>query len=353
MPENGVFFKKPPNITQRTDYIVDDVFKRNRQIMPAGYEGEGKSIVNHVLFYCIAYEAPFADIFPVTGGNVMLIDSENEWDILRDRTARITKGLEMDGYTKKHRIWWEPNPHFLLEDDSTWQPIMTIIDDVKPIIISLDHLARFHLLDENIAKEMGKANKGLIALKRRQESSIYVNHHFNKKDIKGSFRMRLRGSSSLLANTDIAFEVRTLSRKRVGEKIFLEKIGLIFQPRKEPTPAPIILKIEEGKDYMKLHYEGDFNPVDDPRMDDLAHKFYHEVFLLKGGEWTINEINKQVQGYADISEIRKCLHFIEDKLDLISSTRKGSVGGEFRYSLNNPTGAKAMICPWCKEKVMV
>ncbi len=353
MPENGVYFDHPPTQTQKSVMLVDTLFKTNRQVVSGAYPGEGKSIFDHVLSYCIAYEAPFADIFGVTPGNVLLIDAENEWDVLKERVSKIKNGLEMDGYTKKHRIWWEPYPKFLLEDDTTWQPILDIIDDLKPVMILLDHLRAFHLLNEDKSNSMNKVNGGLLALQTRQGSALFINHHFNKKDIRGSFYERLRGSGVILANSDIAYEVRALSRKRIGDKDYLEKFGIIFQPRQELTPAPMVLRIEEGKGYMKLHYESDYHPVDDPRMDDLAHRLYHDPFLEQGGIWTLNEVDKKLAGYAERKEIRSCLYFMRDKLELLTSTRKGSIGGEFRFWLNNPTGARALTCPWCKEQTFL
>lgn len=337
MPDNGLFFDHPPVSTQKSGMLVQGLFRRNRQSMAGGYPGDGKTLVGQFLFHSIAYEAPFANKFPVTGGNIMLIDSENEWDILKNHAEKIKKGLEMDGYTKRHRIWWEYRPQFLLEDDKTWQPIMEKLDDVKPVIISLDHLARFHLLDENLTHQMERVNKGNQALMDRQGSSLHINHHLNKKDKRGSFFMRLRGSSALLANTDIAFEVRAISRKRIGEEIYLEKVGLIFQPRKEPTPPPMILRIEEGKDYMKLHYEGDYQPIDDPQMDRIHHDIFH-IFLKIRGRQSVNDIKDSIEGYASDKEIRDSLRGLEDRNLL---TKKIAASGKYIYQLATAR------CPWC------
>jgi len=349
MPENGAYFDHPPTQTQKSVMLVDTLFKTNRQVLSGAYPGEGKSIFGHFLSYCIAYEAPFADIFGVTPGNVLIIDAENEWDVQEERASKIKRGLEMDGYTKKHKIWWEPHPKFLLEDDTTWQPILDIIDDLKPIMILLDHLRAFHLLNEDKSNSMTKVNGGLLILQTRQGSALFINHHLNKKDIRGKFRDRLRGSSAILANSDIAIEVRALSRKRIGDKDYLEKFGIIFQPRQELTPSPMMLRIEEGTDYMKLHYEGDYHPVDDPRIDDLAHRFYH-LFINPGVEkvLTVNMVRKKIQGYCSDTELRLCLRFLEYNRGLITANRKG-LGGGFHYRLTTTSG----LCPWCRQNYVV
>jgi len=335
MPENGHFFEKPVNT--KSSWVVEPLVRRNRQVMSAGYPGEGKSIIDQIMLYSIAYEALFADIFAVTPGNVMFIDSENHWETLKMRTDKIKKGLEMDGYTKKHRVWWEPYCGLLLEDSKTWEPILKIVDDVKPIIISLDHLRKFHNLNEDKSTQMNRVNDGLMALKDRQASTVYINHHFNKTDIRGSFQLRLRGSTALLANTDIAFEVRALSRKRIGEELYLDKVGVIFQPRKEPTPLPIVLSIEEGKDYMKLHYEMDYKPIDDPEMDRIYHDIFH-VFLKADTAKTVNDIKTPSGGYASDREIRSALRGLEAR-GILKKTI--TTNGKFLYE------SIVKRCPWC------
>lgn len=337
--KNGSFFKSPPAQQQKqdTDWLVKDLIRSGRLVLPAAYPGEGKSLINAVLLYSIAYNAPFADIFEVTPGNVMFIDSENPWEVLKERRDKIVKGLEMDGYRKVGEIDFQYYSGFLLDNDSNWQPILNEVDNLKPVIISLDHLANFHNQDENLEKPMKKVVAGIRQLMSRQGSSVYVNHHFNKSDIQGSFLKRLRGTSALLADAETAFEVRAVSRKKIGDFLRLEKVGLIFQARKDITPLSILLSIEEGKDWLKLHYEGEYHPIDDPLLDRLCHELYHYIFLDTNDTLTTKDVFDHMQKYAAEHHAREALMHLRDKRELLTSDRKG-LGGAFSWKLNNPSG---------------
>ena len=103
------FFKNAPAKSQPKDWLVNELFRNNRINLSAGYPGDGKSLVNELLMFCIAYDANFADIFPVTHGNIMLIDNENEWGLLEERCTKIINGLEADGHKQVGKIDIQPS----------------------------------------------------------------------------------------------------------------------------------------------------------------------------------------------------------------------------------------------------
>lgn len=342
---NGAFLKQ--TLKPTTNYIVQDFLIPDRFALWASPPGEGKSILAEALIYSVAYGAPFIGK-KVAGGNIMVIDSENRKDILVERISKIKQALENEGYKKQGEIEIQHYSGFLLDDKSTWAPVEKEIKTLEPSVILIDHLACFHHQDENRENNMKIVTTAIEELMAIKGSSVVVLHHFNKYDT-GNFFKRLRGSSALYAKCDVACEVRALSHSD-GK---LEKTGIIFQPRKDITPAPIRVKIEEGDNWMKLVYDGTYKPVDDPRLDDLAHKFYHE-FLdpVDTDEITVKKMIKIVKSYATDTEVRLCLRFLEHNKGLISSERRG-LGGGFHYSLNIPPGVKSLVCPWCNQTVMV
>ena len=338
---NGKFLKEKTD--KPGSYIIEDLVARNRLVIWASPPGEGKSLLAEPALYHIPYEAPYVGK-KVSGGNIMIIDSENRGDILRQRLNKIIKGLLKQGYKKHGQIEIQSYSNFLLDNEATWEPIIKQIKAIEPVLILLDHLACFHHHDENSERQMKVVTTAIEKIMSIKDSSVLVLHHFNKQDV-GSFFRRLRGSSALYAKCDAAAEVRTLSVSN-GK---LDRVGLIPQPRKEITPDAIRVKIEESRGWMKLVQDGTYKPVDDPRMDDLAHKFYHQ-FINPGSpkvvtvEMVINKIKK----YATENETRSCLRFMEKNKGLITSERKGH-GGEFHYSLPNDSGK----CPWCSQKYTV
>lgn len=332
---NGEFIKKGVKQPQ-------EIVPENRLILWAAYPGEGKSLLGQALLYHIAYGAPFLGN-ESTVGNVMFIDSENRKDILTDRIVKIKNRLEMDGYKKQGEIDFQHYSGFMLDDKSTWTGIETEVKFLQPSAIMIDHLAMFHHQDEDKAPPMTKVAVAIEELMDIGNSSVLVQHHFNKQE--GTFFKRLRGSSAILAKSDIACEVRALSRN--GGK--LEKVGLIFQPRKDITPKPIRIKIEEEDDWIKFIHDGTYQPVEDIKMDMLAHRFYH-LFLEEAEELTVNAVKSFAAGMGSDTEVRNCLRLLDYK-GLINSDRR-ELGGKLHYSLSHNSGFGKQ-CPWCNERFAV
>lgn len=330
--------------TSKGDYIVDGLIGRNRLNIWASPPGEGKSLIAESLCHHIAYGAPFLGM-KVTAGPVMIIDSENRKDILVSRIKKIREGLQLEGYTEKALIDIHHYPRFLLDDRATWRDIGGDIGIHEPSLILIDHLAVFHHQDEDREKQMKNVTVAIeLLMSIGGGRSVLVLHHFNKKD-SGTFFKRLRGSSALYAICDAACEVRTLSKTEDGR---LEKVGLIPQARKDITPSPIRIKVEEGDNWLKLVYDGTYKPLDDPKMDLLLHKFYH-LFLEDQTEKTVKQVIGTSAGFASDTELRDCLRFMEDRLGLLTSERKG-IGGGFHYRLQVPPGATYIDCLWCNQR---
>ena len=327
---NGDFFKKSATQTQQP-YVVKNLVLSNRLVLWGSYPGEGKSLLGEALLYHVAYHAPYLGM-EVSPGNVMFIDSENRWDVLKWRCNRIKAGLEMDGFKKEGEIDFQHYSGFLLDNKATWEPIVREIKVLRPSLILFDHLAMFHTQDEDKAKGMTSVAKQIEELMDIGNCSVLVMHHFNKLD-KGTFLQRLRGSVSIYAKCDCACEVRTISRNE-GK---LEKVGLIFQPRKDITPVPIRVKIEEGEDWIKLKHDGTYHPIEDVRMDNIYHDIYH-VFLKFKGEKSVNDVRDTLEGYASDREIRDSLRGLETK-NLLS--KRMANNGRYMYQV------KQTICPWC------
>jgi len=177
---NGQFFSQQPSQTQGPA-VVEQLLPQNRLAIWAASPGEGKSLVAAALLYSVAYGAPFLG-FKVTPGNVIFIDSENRWDVLKQRCEKIRRGLEMDGYSKVGEIEFQHHSGFLLDQKSTWQVIEREVRSLGPSIILLDHLAVFHGQDENKAAPMNHIANRLEELMGLGGSSLLALHHFNKSE---------------------------------------------------------------------------------------------------------------------------------------------------------------------------
>lgn len=339
---NGDFTRKTIYSPQ-IDYIVEGLLGANRLSIWASVPGEGKSLLAETLCYHVAYGAPYLGM-KVRTGSVMIIDSENRRDILVNRITKIKEGLKLDGHSGQGEIDIQHYSGFLLDDKATWHDVVSEIGVLHPSLIMIDHLAAFHHQNEDKEEQMKKVTAAIELLMSLTGSSVLVLHHFNKLD-SGNFFKKLRGSSALYAICDAACEVRTLSKTEDGR---LEKVGLIPQARKEITPAPIRVKVEEQDDWLKLVYDGTYKPIEDPKMDLLLHKFYH-LFLEDQAEKTVKQVMSSSAGFASDYELRSCLRFLEHNLGLITSERKGK-GGGFHYSLHCPPSTQHIDCPWCNQR---
>jgi len=335
--KNGEFFKKRAGSRTPESYIVKNLLLPNRQVLSAGYPGDGKTLFWHTVLYSIAYEAPIIGL-DVTGGNIMIIDSENPKPVLDARIAMVRRGLEMGGYAKKYEVDWQYYSGLLLDNRSTWSTIESEVKALRPCVIMLDHLSRFHTQDKDRAGQMNRVADGMDALRSICGSTILSIHHFNKRDDKGTFSKRLRGSSAIYARSESAYEIRALSRKLIGEKTYLEKIGLIPQARKDPMLSPIRIKIEQGDDRIRLAHDGAYQPIEDPKLDRLYHDIFH-LFLHSKEDKSVYDVKKDLAGYASDKEIRDSLRGLEEKGLL---TMKITRSNKYIYRL-----AKARKCPWC------
>ncbi len=327
---NGDFLAKTLN--NPTASIVSSLVQPNRLALWASIPGEGKSLVALALLYHIPYGAPFLDM-EVTIGNVMIMDSENRLDVLQSRIKKIKRGLENDGYKKQGEIDIQHYSGFFLDDKSTWTATANDIRAVNPSLILIDHLAAFHHQDENSESQMKKVTTGIEDLMQIKGSSVLVLHHFNKND-NGTFFKRLRGSSALYAKADAGCEVRSLSLNNG----MLEKVGLIPQPKKDITPSPIRAKIMEGDSWLKVVYDGTYQPVEDPRLDRISHDILHIFLNAPASELSVDDVKDMLAGYASETEIRNVLRDC-DKRELLEMTPRQSNKFCYRYA--------GVPCPWC------
>ena len=111
---------------------------------------------------------------------------------------------------------------------------------LKPHLLLLDPLIRFHRADENSSTEMAVILDGVRTLARTTGCAILLVHHTRKAPAGGSAGLGLRGSSDLAAFGDANLYLRRLSQEGVLE--------LRIEQRAAPCPPPLRLRlcVEEG-----------------------------------------------------------------------------------------------------------
>jgi hypothetical protein len=327
---NGDFLKLNPS---KKDDLIEDIIPYKKIVLSAGLPGDGKTFLNLGVAYHIACGADFLNK-KVNAGSVLIIDSENPEDDIKSRIRRIKKALKDDGYSMKGEVEIQHYSEFLLDNKATWTEIVKIMNDIKPALITLDHLNCFHNRNENSSREMEGIARRILELVNICGSTVHILHHFNKNS--GSFIKRLRGSTVIYARSEAAYEIRALSHKGGG----LESFGIIPQPRKEKIIKPIRIILEEDKEHLRLKHGGDYEPIDDPELDMLSHMIAHS-FLRDKEMRTVNEVKNIMAGMGSDKEIRDALRML-DKKGVVDITTRGK-NHEFVYRL------KVNTCPWCKR----
>jgi len=330
---NGEFLKDDPFKDRKEEHLISDLIPSNQVVLIAGLPGEGKSFLTLGVAYHIAYEAPFLGR-NTSKGSVLIIDSENPQKIIIERIKKIKKGLEDDGHTGADEIDIEHYSGLKFDNKATWTEVEKVIHDIKPVLITIDHLNCFHDQDENSSRGMENVAGGILDLINICGSSVLISHHFNKRE-SGTFYQRLRGSGVIYARSETAFEIRALERK--GGR--LESFGIIPQPRKEKLTPPIRVILEETDEFMKFRNGGNYDPVGDPVLDDVSHKAAH-IFIDDKKELTVNDVKGILAGMASDKEIRDSLRILEQK-GIVEAKRSGS-SHKFVYA------PKSFVCPWCK-----
>ena len=121
------------------------------------------------------------------------------------------------------------------------------IEQVQPTVLVLDPLSKLHLSDENSAQEMGKLMKtGDKWIEKYKLSIIYVHHTGLAALDPQSMRRggaRLRGSSSLFADTDTMIEVNNKSGPSSQEPTL--ELGIELR-QGEPLPAQYVRRLRDG-----------------------------------------------------------------------------------------------------------
>ena len=129
---------------------------------------------------------------------------------------------------------------------------------VKPDVVILDPLSKFHVSNENSAQEMGAIMRvGDHWIERYGTAIVYIHHtglaSFDP-DNRRSGGSKLRGSSAIFADTDTFMEVVRKSSASTKEPI----IKLDFELRRGEPLEPIFVKrrLDGSVEYVETDYGG-------------------------------------------------------------------------------------------------
>jgi RecA-family ATPase len=119
------------------------------------------------------------------------------------------------------------------------------IATVKPDVVFLDPMAKFHLSDENSSQDMGMVMRAADHLIEDHGCAIVLVHHVGKENIENPRRggARLRGSSAIFGDIDTFIEIQRRSNEHHLEPV----LEVTFELRRgEPIEPMFVQRLRDG-----------------------------------------------------------------------------------------------------------
>lgn len=182
-------------------WLVDGLICQGDVSLLVGPPNVGKSFISMGLALGIAEgHDSFLGQRLRCNGSVLYIDEENPVDVVYHRLISLgmtAKGRENIHYYHRQGIRLDRNPEKVLDDALL----------IKPELIVIDSLTRFHSVDENNSGTINQLfNEAIMPLARETGASVVLLHHTKKGEFGSDFDV-IRGSSDIGAAVDNAIRV--------------------------------------------------------------------------------------------------------------------------------------------------
>ena len=189
------------DISDPPDPIVDaGVLLKGTLLAIIAPKKANKTFLAYNFGVAIASGTDFAG-FKIKGEHsVLMLSAEGGYYPNRERLKTIAKGIDEEALKRFHYV---PIVNLDFNRDKTLGQLHIWIKKLKPDVLIIDPLSKFHTADENSAKEMSKVCKNLRNFVEEYDLSLIVVHHTGKDQYKGA-----RGSSVIGAEYDSAIYLK-------------------------------------------------------------------------------------------------------------------------------------------------
>lgn len=250
--EEKPFYQKP-NIMSIKDifsfdfgeqeWLVKDLIPIESPVLISGHPGNYKSWVTLDIARCVSLGLNFLDKFEVKQGNVLFVDRENH---LREVKKRLKK-LQV---SEDAPIFFFQADNFKIDNKRDFQSLLEVIKEKDIKLVVFDSFIRIHSSDENDSKQMSQILEQLKKIINVGANVIAIHHLRKENGYQKSSGNSIRGSTDILAFTDVAFTIK--KGKEKGTIIF-ETIKL----RNGIEPEPFEINLVEDGEHLSFQYSGE------------------------------------------------------------------------------------------------
>ena len=166
-------------------WIYPSILPRSGKLMFGGEAKIGKSLVVLELARALSSgDRPFGySRFEIPqAARVLILDQELGAYGLQARAKKIFAGHPVECLTEN--LWWSSkHPEMKFDTPEGRAVIRGLVEDVRPNVLILDPISKFHSSDENSNTEIARLLLNidhLISDFREQELSVIIAHHFGK-----------------------------------------------------------------------------------------------------------------------------------------------------------------------------
>lgn len=302
--EEKSFYKKPTVMSIKEifsidfgeqEWLVKDLIPIESPVLISGHPGNYKSWITQDIARCVALGINFLGKFEVKQGSVLIVDRENHLRIVKKRLSKLQ-------VPENAPIFYFQTDTFQIDKDDNFNSLLETIKEKNIKLVIFDSLIRIHSGDENDAKQISKVLERLKSIVNLGVNVITIHHLRKENGFQKSSGSSIRGSSDILAFTDVAIAVKKGKEKG---RIIIETIKL----RNGVELEPFEIKLVEDENNLSFQYTGE---VKSSKEDIEEIKELIISILEENSALSTPEIIKTLNGFKP-KNIRDSLKTLEEE----------------------------------------
>lgn len=313
--EEKNFYKKPKVMSVKEifsidfgeqEWLVKDLIPIESPVLISGHPGHYKSWIAQDIARCVALGHDFLGKFEVKQGSVLIVDKENHLRIIKKRLKKLQ-------VTEEAPIFFFQLDGFQIDNIKDFDSLLETIKEKDIKLVIFDSLVRMHSGDENDARQISKVLEKLKSIINLGANVITIHHLRKENGFQKSSGNSIRGSSDILAFTDVAFGIKKGKEKGT---IILETIKL----RNGVEPEPFEINLIEDEEHLSFQYSGEIKSS----QKDIEEIKNSIISLLEENEiFSTPEILNSLKDYKN-QNVRTALKILEEEKIIKKETGKSN-----------------------------